>query len=1055
MNLSTRFTNADPICVAQGRYGEVVVVQGNGTRPVRWTQSQGSSDAGIDAPASKPEITKDDKVRYYIARTDVSKPGAVYNSAPSVKFSPSPKDTDQPTDSQEKGRDCVTKSYLNQSSVGEVVVEDGGKYYAEPPAVEIGDSHGKGGVITARLDGYDRRLTEGNDLKTGLTGFQLVSNGPPWPEEEGTIIEEKVPYGIFNFVDVELRNTYGYQTFFGNAFRYDLFGIRSAAKIMVSGITQGSGAKCRIFGTGWSYDGFTRAGIFTTYYFKWSTGIGSVVALNYGSGYTKDDDITIRVQGIQKLVYDDEASFSSSLTEDQISGVVQRPTDQLPRSRWIRPAPAGYDAVIKGYTGDDPANPDSVGYSLRDLKIENPGSGYTVTPQIQIISPTGFGAYATCTTKDGKLDTVKLENAGGGYKSLPEIKIVAGEAEASAIARPHLRGLYQCYYRYVDDTSEDLGGPIASNLSEVCEVDTGDGTASIAWTLKPPAGRAKNIELWRSTGDQAITLYKVTTIKYEPPEQPDEDPNPLPPVWYLWHGNPLPVDPNAPVEEEEEVPPPDVTFTDDLTDDELRDPDREDYEAMPIIMPNGDLNAMRHELPPSDKSSVVSFQDRFWYRVGGENPNAIYFSEEDLPESVPDINEIIPMQSSREPDAMTALVPLANFLLLCQRRNTYSLAFSSDPLADANVSLVASRGCLNQRCFARCDEVCYLMDETGVYTIDKGGSVQDISQAIGDQFQDKIDFSSDKWFFVNIDPTTKILRCFVNHVDDKSTGKPTRAFCYSIAMKTWWAELYPQKFSAATNVEDEVGGRISVVAGTTGLCSLDKGAVDIADGTVLTAVVTNGGSGYKTPPTVYPIGEGSSCHLQAALDPNGSVTAVWILNGGTGYTGGDLYFSPPDDTSYDNPTRATGTFTASPLGTEHLVSPVMLYRSGNREYASDVDGKGFDQTNDRSISLTYTPQKLSTNLSLRSLYNGSEHPRPNVVESDRGNGWKNSTVDPAARIDIGEEGRNEGVATSKMSGQSFDDFGGSDNHVAVELVVPRRTEDPVEIYTIETRGTKK
>ena len=136
--------------------------------------------------------------------------------------------------------------------------------------------------------------------------------------------------------------------------------------------------------------------------------------------------------------------------------------------------------------------------------------------------------------------------------------------------------MYQCYYRYVEDTSEDLGGPIVSNLSEVCEVDTGDGTASITWTLKPPAGRAKNIELWRSTGDQAITLYKVKTIKYEPPEQqPDEDPNPLPPVWYLWHGNPLPVDPNAPVEEEEEVPPPDVTFTDDLTDDELRDPDRD------------------------------------------------------------------------------------------------------------------------------------------------------------------------------------------------------------------------------------------------------------------------------------------------------------------------------------------------------------------------------------------------------------------------------------------------------------------------------------------------
>ncbi len=59
---------------------------------------------------------------------------------------------------------------MNQSAVGEIVVEDGGKYYATPPTVEIGDSHGKGGVITAKLDGYDRKITEGNDLATGLTG---------------------------------------------------------------------------------------------------------------------------------------------------------------------------------------------------------------------------------------------------------------------------------------------------------------------------------------------------------------------------------------------------------------------------------------------------------------------------------------------------------------------------------------------------------------------------------------------------------------------------------------------------------------------------------------------------------------------------------------------------------------------------------------------------------------------------------------------------------------------------------------------------------------------
>ena len=56
-------------------------------------------------------------------------------------------------------------------------------------------------------------------------------------------------------------------------------------------------------------------------------------------------------------------------------------------------------------------------------------------------------------------------------------------------------------------------------------------------------------------GDQAIAIYKVTTLDgiYE--------------------------------------------YVDDLTDEELRDEDRDEYEAMPIVLPNGDLNAMRF-VPP-------------------------------------------------------------------------------------------------------------------------------------------------------------------------------------------------------------------------------------------------------------------------------------------------------------------------------------------------------------------------------------------------------------------------------------------------------------------------
>ena len=119
---------------------------------------------------------------------------------------------------------------------------------------------------------------------------------------------------------------------------------------------------------------------------------------------------------------------------------------------------------------------------------------------------------------------------------------------------------------------------------------------------------------------------------------------------------------------------------------------------MPIVLPNGDLNAMRFVPPPTDKKVVVRLR-QVLYGVGGENPNAIYFSEIDEPEFVPEVNEIIPMQTSKESDSLTALIPFSNTLLLSQSKSTYALSFGTDPLSDASVTPLVSRGCLNQKCF--------------------------------------------------------------------------------------------------------------------------------------------------------------------------------------------------------------------------------------------------------------------------------------------------------------------------------------------------------------------
>ena len=66
-------------------------------------------------------------------------------------------------------------------------------------------------------------------------------------------------------------------------------------------------------------------------------------------------------------------------------------------------------------------------------------------------------------------------------------------------------------------------------------------------------------------------------------------------------------------------------------------------------------------------------------------------------------------------------------------------------------------------------------------------------------------------------------------------------------------------------------------------------------------------------------------------------------------------------------------------------------------------------------------------------------------------------VDNAARFDMVAQktanGYDSGIASAMFSGRSLDDIRSSDRHVAVELVGPRTTEEPVTIYQLGVDGT--
>jgi hypothetical protein len=506
-----------------------------------------------------------------------------------------------------------------------------------------------------------------------------------------------------------------------------------------------------------------------------------------------------------------------------------------------------------------------------------------------------------------------------------------------------------------------------------------------------------------------------------------------------------------------------MAYLDDLTDEELRDPNRAGYAAMPIVLPNGQLNANRFGVPPSDKAVVVRFQDRFWYAVdtSGNQPNTILYSEVDEPESVPDINEIILQQNARDSDAITALMPFGPMLIVMQARSAHSLSFAKQPVLDAQVTPIAYRGAVNQRCWCLLDGVAYVIDQYGVYSLAGSGQIEAISQPVDDIFITKTDYAKSKWFFVSADPALRVIRVFIALKGDGSAGYPTLAMCYHIDSKTWWQERYPMRLSGACGVRLSNGDNRVAYAGRGGIYLLNEGSCDLARGAVIQTVVTNVGSGYKKPPTVRAEG-GSGAEFQASIDASGKVCAIWIKSMGYGYKPGSsapdnaLYISPPD---VEGGTQATAIFVATPMTSDTTVFTAYRVKTGAMGYATDADDPKAAATNTRNIRVQYQPQPSPCELAMRLYYNNSQHPRPNVAGRNRGVGFVASTVDSGGRLDMGgnisKYGEDGGVASAMLSGRSMDDIASSDRAVAVELSGARKTQTPVVVYEIDVGGTAK
>ena len=439
-------------------------------------------------------------------------------------------------------------------------------------------------------------------------------------------------------------------------------------------------------------------------------------------------------------------------------------------------------------------------------------------------------------------------------------------------------------------TIRDMSLPIAySNFSPIQTLTAGPtltdaptGRLNWVWNANILApGRAQIVETWRTNGDQSLVFYRTEVWAIATPNSSISPVTNIVAIGATTAANAALLEQNA-----LRGYAAGTSEYDELTDEGLFSFTRVFYAALPVVLPNGGLNAYRFDQPRKDMRVCAAYNDRLWYAVStsGLDVNTIFFSEYDEFESCPETNALTIQTNQKLTDSLTALMPYGSVLLAAQENHIYQITYSTDPAIDASIALLINRGVYNQRCWDIYDDEIYCLDRRGMYTMTAGGAVISVSDAVQSYWIDKqIEASRTESFFVKIDSRAAVVRAFVV-INDSNAPGPNLVLCYSINTKTWWTETYPNSLTSSssyrpesTQIHDDV---YSAIDGT--IYALD-GQSDAGYRSIVSVALTSGGSGYISPPRVTATSlQGSGAKFQALIK-NGVVTDILITDRGTDY----------------------------------------------------------------------------------------------------------------------------------------------------------------------------
>lgn len=574
------------------------------------------------------------------------------------------------------------------------------------------------------------------------------------------------------------------------------------------------------------------------------------------------------------------------------------------------------------------------------LGITARGSGYTIEPTVTFTGGGGTGAAARIELQDGQLWSAVMLNYGTGYTSAPTVGLSGTDGTGGTVVayrKPGIKGKYWAALRYIDDTVADKDGPLASSISELGTIEYNDAATGFSWSWSNTGmeARVSKIELWRTTADQSAVLYRVATVASSATSYTDRlsDSDLAAPNRALTCTGAASTDiitcTNHGMVDGDTVTFSNLTPTTDLSNGTkyyVRDVTETGFKvattsggsavnltvditaglanctsfaALPIVLPNGQPNAMRFGVPPQNKAVMVMFQDRAWYAVdvagrksdgtsdaAWSEPNVLYFSEVDEPESVADQNQLVLQENAGSTDRITALMPFGGGMVVFQERHCYRLTYAAQPIIDANIQLMGQRGCLNQRCWDMFDSKAYVVDSLGMYVM-QGAEITPLSFGVDTYWsENSVSWASSANFFVKVDPKTRIVRFFFS----ASPGRPDRALCYHIITQAWWEEQYATGITAG--VTAPTGGRHRLLVGTSAgqVVKLDEGHTD-ANGNSIACSFRTGNmslaSGGNRSIRVLYAPTTAACNLAVQLHYNNSSSAraaAVMTNRGTGFT---------------------------------------------------------------------------------------------------------------------------------------------------------------------------